>query len=225
MFKYLALIIPLPLIILIAPVFAQQVNDTGTSELQVNATTHEPILQQKSDKGIYNVLLKWPEAIDNPQAGIQVEIVFLNASAPPPTPANIPQTETNNTGASALQDPGFNVPGIIESTLAVKSYDMTIYGNDGKELWKKVNQPGQGGRGTQDIQFGGNITGPITIKISNITPGWLTPGTAEAKDLTDSVTFTTSVVPEFPVAGALFAATVAVTVAAVRLRSRIMKLS
>jgi hypothetical protein len=168
------------------------------------------------------VLLKWPEAIVNPQGGIQVEIVFLNASAPPPTAANIPQRESNNTGESALQDPGFNVPGIMEDTLAVNSYDMAIYSSDGNELWKKVNQPGLGGRGTQDIQFGGNITGPITIKISNITPGWLTPGTAEAKDMTDSVTFTTSVVPEFPVAGVLLAATVTAIVAALRLRSRIM---
>src|ERR687887_655219 len=103
MLKYLALIIPLPLIVLIAPVFAQQVNDTGARELQANATSHEPILQQKSDKGIYNVLLKWPQAAINSQAGIQVEIVFLNASAPLPSAANIPQKETNST---ALQDPG-----------------------------------------------------------------------------------------------------------------------
>ena len=103
----------------------------------------------------------------------------------------------------------------------MKSYDIAIYDNEGKEVWKKVDQPGLGGRGAQDIAFGGNVTGPITIKISDITPGWLPSGSSETNSLTDSVAFSTSVVPEFPVAALLFAAAIATIVGTLRFKSRI----
>jgi hypothetical protein len=206
------------------PAFAQKVapeatlkNDT--KDLQLNATGNGvPILKQVSEKGIYRVLLKWPQVTLNPQGAIQTEIVFLNASAPEPTVNNIPQKETNLTGASTPEASGFNTPEILEATLPVDSYDMTIHTADGKELWKKVDQPGLGGRGTQDVQFAGNYTGPVTIEISNIKPGWDTSGTTTASDMTDSVKFTATVVPEFPFTLLLLASGIAATIAAVRLK-------
>jgi hypothetical protein len=178
------------------------------------------VLEQISEKGIYRVLFRWPQVTLNPQGAIQVEIVFLNASAPEPTPDSFPQTETNATGQSTPGASGFTDPGIIEPTLQIESYDIAIYAEDGRELWKKVDQPGLGGRGTQRIDFAGNYTGPVTINITDIRPGWDAGGTATAEDLTDSVTFTATVVPEFPVAAALLAAGVAATITAARLKRK-----
>jgi hypothetical protein len=224
MIRNLALAAPLALIVLLMPAFAQEVEPPATlknatqDDLQLNATGGEPVLEQMSDKGIYRVLFRWPQDTLNPQGAIQVEMVFLNASAPEPTPENFPQTETNATGASTPGASGFTDPGIVESTLPIESYDIAIYADDGRELWKKVDQPGLGGRGTQRIDFAGNYTGPVTINITDIRPGWDAGGTATAEDLTDSVTFTATVVPEFPVAAALLAAGVAATIAAARLK-------
>lgn len=217
MIKHLALVAPLALIVLFLPAFAQEPGNATQNDLQLDTPSGVPMLEQISEKGIYRVLLRWPQETLNPQA-IEIEIVFLNASAPEPTAENIPQRETNKTGASTPGASGFNDPSIIESTLPVESYNMTVYAADGRELWKKVDQPGLGGRGTQKIDFAGNYTGPITINITDIRPGWELDGTTTAEDLTDSVTFTATVVPEFPVAAVLLAAGVGVTIALVRLK-------
>jgi hypothetical protein len=226
MIKQVALAAPLALIILFLPAFAQEeptITPNVTQQGQLNATGDgEPVLEQVSEKGIYRVLLRWPQPL-NPQAGLQIELVFLNASAPEPTPENIPQKETNATGASTPGASGFTDPGIIEPTLPIESYDIAIYADDGRELWKKVDQPGLGGRGTQRIDFAGNYTGPVTINITDIRPGWDVGETTTAEDMTDSVTFAATVVPEFPVAAAFLAAGVAAAVAAARLkRTRLM---
>lgn len=211
--KQLALVAPLAILLLFLPAFAQKENMTQDS-LQLQAPgDEEPVLEQMSDKATYLVQLRWPQDGPTSQVGLSIELVFLNASSPQPTEENFPQTETNETGAS-----GFTDPGIIETTLHVESYDITIYAGDGRELWEKADQPGEGGRGTQRIDFEGNYTGPITINITNIRPGWDAGGTVTAEDLTDSVSFTATVVPEFPVALALLAGGVAAAIAAARLR-------
>lgn len=224
MIRHLALAAPLALIVLFLPAFAQG-PDNATNGLQLNATGNgEPMLQQMSEKGIYRVLLRSPEDVLTPQGATEIEIVFLNASAPEPTAENIPQTETNATGASTPGASGFNDPGIIESTLPVESYDIAIYANDGRELWKKADQPGLGGSGIQRIEFTSNYTGPVTVNITDIRPGWDVGETATAEDLTDSVTFAATAVPEFPFAAVLLAAGVAGGIAAARLwQPRIMK--
>ena len=216
--KQLALVAPLAILLLFLPAFAQKENMTQDS-LQLQAPgDEEPVLEQMSDKATYLVQLRWPQDGPTPQVGLSIELVFLNASSPQPTEENFPQTEINETGAS-----GFTDPGIIETTLHVESYDITIYAGDGRELWEKADQPGEGGRGTQRIDFEGNYTGPITINITNIRPGWDAGGTVTAEDLTDSVSFTATVVPEFPVALALLAGGVAAAIAAARLRqARVM---
>jgi hypothetical protein len=224
-----ALAASLMLVAFVLPASAQKLapeatikNDTKDLRL-IPTGGGEPILTQLSEKGIYKVELRWPQITLNPQGGIQAEIVFLNASAPKPTSENIPTKETNLTGAGPISEPGLTVPGTLESPLPIDSYDMIIYSSDGKELWKKLNQPGLGGRGTQTIQLEGNYTGPVTIEINNIKPGWDTGGTTTANDMTDSVKFAATVVPEFPVAASLLAAGVATTIAVIRLRpARIM---
>jgi len=226
MIKHVALAAPLALMVLFLPAFAQEevepsatLKNATQDDLQLNAPGDgEPMLEQVSEKGIYRVLFRWPQVTLNPQGAIQVEIVFLNASAPEPTPENFPQTEGNATGASTPGASGFTDPSIIESTLPVESYDIAIYADDGRELWKQVDQPGLGGRGTQRIEFASNYTGPVTINITDIRPDWDAGGTATAESLTDSVTFTATVVPEFPAAAVLMAAGVTAAIAAARLK-------
>jgi len=221
--KYLLLLVPLAICVLVIPAFAQGADNRTTYDLQVNSTSGEPVLEELSEKGIYNVMLKWPVQVSNPVGGIEVEILFLNASAPGPSQQNTAfnGSSTNETGGinSDAMDTG---DAALEPTLPVKSYDITIFGGDGKELWKKLEQPGFGGRGEQTLQFKDNYTGPITIEISNIKPDWDTNSDTAESDMIDSVKFMATVVPEFPFFVLPLAATVGVAaaIATIRLRSR-----
>src|SRR5919106_2955451 len=166
---------------LLPPLFAQQDNAT-----QLNATsTDVPVLQQVSEKGIYLVELKWPQTISDVEDALQVEIVFNNASAPTPTSNTIPQREDNFTD-SGIEDAQTVPASIGGEPMQVESYDMAIYAPDGRKLWEKLDQPGQGGRGTQRIDLDSNYTGPVTIDISDIRPGGGGNQTATAGDTADS---------------------------------------
>ena len=195
--------------ILLQSSFAQQDNTT-----QLNATGIEaPVLEKISDKGIYNVQLKWPETVDDAQNSLQVEIVFVNASAPLPTNNTIPETEGNASGSGGTEV-GLTVPESIGGEpLAVESYDMIIYDPDGNKLWEKLDQPGLGGRGTQRIVLESDYRGPVTVEVSDIRPGWDVGETTTAGNMTDSATFTATIVPEFPVATVLLAIGITATIA------------
>jgi hypothetical protein len=204
---------------LLPPLFAQQDNST-----QLNATsTDVPVLQQVSEKGIYRVELKWPQTVSDVEDALQVEIVFNNASAPPPTSDTIPQTEDN------LTDSGIEDARTVPETLGgepmhVESYDMAIYTPDGRKLWEQLDQPGQGGRATQRIELDSNYTGPVAINISDIRPGGGGGGneTATSDDMADSVTFNVTIVPEFPLVTVLLAIGIIATIAVQRRRQRLI---
>jgi hypothetical protein len=202
---------------LLPPLFAQQDNAT-----QLNATsTDVPVLEQISEKGIYRVELKWPQTISDVEDALQVEIVFNNASAPPPTNNTVPQTEDNLTD-SGIED-ARTVPEILGGEpMHVESYDMAIYTPDGRKLWEQVDQPGQGGRATQRIELDSNYTGPVTIDISDIRPGGGGNETATSADMADSVTFTATIVPEFPLVTVLLAIGIIATIAVQRRRQRLI---
>ena len=210
---------------------SQQANTTGTDTLYgqspvptddtptgLNITsTDVPVLQQVSEKGIYLVELKWPLTYTDPENSLQVEIVFNNASAPPPTSDTIPQREDNLTG-SGIED-ALTVPEVLGGEpMHVESYDIAIYTPDGRKLWEQFDQPGLGGRGTQRIELESNYTGPVSIDISDIRPGSSTNETATATDMTDSVTFTATIVPEFPLVAVLLAIGIIATIAVAQRR-------
>lgn len=197
--------------------FAQQ--DTSP---QLNITsTDAPVLQQVSEKGIYLVELKWPQVVADAEDSLQVEIVFNNASAPPPTSDTIPQTEDNFTD-SGIEDTR-TVPEILGGEpMHVESYDMAIYTPDGRKLWEQLDQPGQGGRATQRIELDSNYTGPVAINISNIRPGGGGNETATSDDMADSVTFNVTIVPEFPLVTVLLAIGIIATIAVQRRRQRLI---
>ena len=170
-------------------------NITNIPSLKNTTAANTPVLEKNSDKGIYKVRLLWPLVVADVQKSLQVEIDFLNASSPVGTNSTVPQRENVSTGSGI--GTGGNVPSAMDFPLTVKSYDMIIYTSDGKELWKKTDQPGLGGRGSQRIVLNNNYTGPVTIVISNIQPGWVNTGgattNATASNLTDSVKFNATI--------------------------------
>ncbi len=194
--------------------------DNTTSELNVTSTD-APVLQQRSEKGIYLVELKWPLTYTDAENSLQVELVFNNASAPPPTSDTIPQTEDNFTD-SGVEDTR-TVPEILGGEpMHVESYDMAIFTPDGRKLWEQLDQPGQGGRATQRIELDSNYTGPVTVHVSDIRPGSTTGEAAGGADMTDAVTFTVTIVPEFPLVPVLLAIGIVATIAVQKYRQRII---
>jgi hypothetical protein len=139
------------------------VNSTVKGDQEVKLIT--PILQKLSDKGTYLIAIKSGQS--SISTGLNIEIVFLNKtspylSAPPPnSESNLSSTEYNKSS-------GMVVPSVIERTLPVKSYDITINSADGKEIWKKAEQIPQAGRGPQTIVLDDYDIGNVTIGIDNI---------------------------------------------------------
>jgi hypothetical protein len=225
---------------LLPSVFAQQNNsqqfnttDTGTLYGQSQVATDDnstglnitntdvPVLQQVSEKGIYLVELKWPLVYSDAENSLQVELVFNNASAPPPTSDTIPQREDNFTD-SGLEDTR-TVPAVLGGEpMQVESYDMAIFTPDGRKLWEQLDQPGQGGRATQRIELDSNYTGPVTVHISDIRPGASLGEAASGADMTDAVTFTVTIAPEFPLVPVLLAIGIVATIAVQKYRHRII---
>ena len=147
----------------------------GFSQPSANSTVEgrqevkliSPVMQQISDKGTYLVTIKSGQS--SISTGLNIEILFLNKSSPylsaPP-----PNAESNLSSTEYNKSSGMVIPSVIERTLPVKSYDITINSSDGKEIWKKVYQVPQGGRGPQTIMMDNYDIGNITIGITNIVP-------------------------------------------------------
>lgn len=160
--QYILAVVILTIILSLPSIgFAQ--NLENPSGPQVKLIT--PILQKISDKGTYLIAIKSGQSPIS--TGLNIEIVFLNKTSPylnaPP-----PNAESNLSSTEYNKSSGMVVPSVIERTLPVKSYDITINSSDGKEIWKKANQIPQGGRGPQTIMLDNYDIGNITIAINNI---------------------------------------------------------
>lgn len=152
-------------------------NNPITNDTQLkSSSTNLPILTKVSDNGIYKIQLRWsnPLGIQSPNIlpknGFDMEVLFLNATAPEPTNQTIPQKETNIKGETSLQNDAtrFSEPSSIQRLVPVDSFDITIYSQDGKVLWNKSNQPVTAGRAAERITFENGYTGGIAILINNI---------------------------------------------------------
>jgi hypothetical protein len=146
-------------------------SSTDQRDIVLNTTSTDiPVLEKLSDKGTYLVQLRWSQAPSLlPEDGFDMEIVFLNASAPRATTQTFPTTETNESeGSSVVGSTGYTDPSLIERMVPIRSYDIAIYSDDGRELWKKENQAVQGGRAYERVTLEQPYTGNITISIRNI---------------------------------------------------------
>ncbi len=145
-------------------VFAQLSVDNPSDQKALRTIQlNQPLIQKKSDKGIYMIAIKSSQS--PALSGLNFEIVFLNATSANlnGTPANAESNVTTDKQESA----GLTVPSVIEHVIPVKSFDVRIIGNDGKELWKKTNEIPRGGRILENANLN-NYTGNITISIENI---------------------------------------------------------
>jgi hypothetical protein len=141
---------------------------TDQRDIVLNTTSSDiPVLENLSDKGTYLVQLRWSQSPSLlPEDGFDMEVVFLNASAPRATSQTFPTTETNQ--SDTVGSTGYTDPSLIERMVPIKSYDIAIYSDDGRELWKKENQAVQGGRSYERVTLEEPYTGNITISIRNI---------------------------------------------------------
>lgn len=186
-------------------------SNVDTKDTALNKTgTDLPILEQLSDKGNYLIQVRWGQDPSLLAAsGFDMEIVFLNASGSEATPESFPIKETNVTGDSFVGSGGYTDPSIVQRMVPIESYDITVYSDNGEQLWKKANQPVQAGRAYERITFEKPYTGGITILISNIKAAGNMGGTiggplsgpnetnpSEDKAETDSINFTATVVEE-----------------------------
>lgn len=185
--------------------FAQN-SENASQSVGAEVKLITPILQKISDKGTYLIAIKSGQSPIS--TGLNLEIVFLNKtspylSAPPPNAeSNLSSTEYNKSS-------GLVIPSVIERTLPVKSYDIILSSSDGKEIWKKVSQTPQGGRGPQTIVLDNYGVGNVTLTINNIvadptvvdiinqnannTNEFAALNQTESKLPTDSVKFETSI--------------------------------
>jgi hypothetical protein len=126
---------------------------------------NSPLIQKISDKGIYNITLKSGQSPF--LSGLNFEIVFLNASSRNmDTPASGAES---NTTTDTLSASGLTIPSVVEHVIPVKSFDVAITSNDGKELFKKTDEIPRGGRILENVNLNG-YTGNITISLYNIVP-------------------------------------------------------
>jgi hypothetical protein len=147
----------------------------GFSQPSTNSTVQggqevkliSPVMQQISDKGTYLVAIKSGQS--SISTGLNIEILFLNKTSPSLS-APPPNAESNLSSTEYNKSSGMVIPSVIEKTLPVKSYDITINSSDGQEIWKKANQVPQGGRGPQTIMLDNYDIGNITIGITDIVP-------------------------------------------------------
>lgn len=186
-------------------------SNIDTKDTVLNKTgTDLPILEQLSDKGNYLIQVRWGQDPSLLAArGFDMEIVFLNASESEATPESFPTKETNVTGDSFVGSGGYTDPSIIQRMVPIESYDISVYSDNGEQLWKKANQPVQAGRAYERITFENPYTGGITIQINNIKSAGNMGGTiggplsgsnenmsSDEKAETDSINFTATVVEE-----------------------------
>ena len=180
--------------------FALSNNNTNSSKTSGlvqsanNSNSTIPIMTKISNNGIYRVQLKWsnPTSMQSPNIpanrGFDMEVLFLNASAPPASAKTVPQTETNVSGEG--REVGFNQPEILQRLMPVDSYDISIYDNKGHVLWNKTNEMPRAGSGFERITFSKPYKGDITIQINNIKSA---TAAATRGSTTDSVKFATKV--------------------------------
>ena len=208
--------------------FAQQGNSsTFQNSPTLNSTQNAlPIMAKMSDNKHYLVQLRWEPAPQTGARDIDMEIFFTNASNPQAVPNAANDTTITSARASNQSQPlvnggqgqYFTDTSGLDRTVPVKSYDVTVYDGSSKVLWNKSNLQTQAGRGGLTVQLG-NYTGPVTIAATNIKP---MPGEIPG-DKTDSVKFSATVVPEFPVAmvmlaGGMVAAALVYRFGGIRLR-------
>ena len=193
-----------------------------TNSPTLNSTQNTlPILAKISDKKHYLVEIRWEPSPQQASREFNLEVYFLNTTDAKATIASnsssfgVLTSNQSQPTVNGGQGQYYTDSSGLERTVAVDTYDITLYDNSGHILYQKVNQPSQAGKGGQIVSVG-NYTGPVTIQVANIKP---MPGQLPG-DPTDSVKFSATVVPEFPVAAVMLVAGIAAVAVVYRLAGK-----
>ena len=154
-------------------------NHTTIGAVGTGSRNNQPqMLTNISKQGTYKVEIEWTgvhgaqevsQSAVFPKNGFQLQVRFLNGTAPSATSKNIPNKLAEG-GVTTIGngDTQYPVPGSIEHLLPIDSYDMTILDNHGGVLWHKANQTTSAGIGQEQVDFSKGYTGKIHILINNI---------------------------------------------------------
>jgi hypothetical protein len=171
--------------------------NTSSSTENQTSSPRLPILTEMSDKGTYKVELRWSSPVDiqSPailsKDGFDIELLFLNASSPEVTPQIMQGNYSNLTmDFERSITSGVSNLSTVEPIVPVDSFDITIYDDQGKELWSKVDQTLTAGRSPLRVMLDPNYSGGITITVDDIKSP-LTSGSSEKAG--ESVRFTANV--------------------------------
>gem|GEM_PF-1018516 len=173
-----------------------QGNISASNENQTSSP-RLPILTEVSDKGTYKVELRWSSPVDiqSPailsKDGFDIELLFLNASSPEATPQTMQGNNSNLTMdfERSITSEVSNLS-TVEPIVPIDSFDITIFDDQGKELWSKMDQTLTAGRAPLRVMLDPNYSGGITITVADIKSP-LTSGSSEKAG--ESVRFTATV--------------------------------
>jgi hypothetical protein len=168
-------------------------NNSGTNENQTSSP-RLPIVTEVSDKGTYKVELRWSSPVDiqSPailsKDGIDMELLFLNASSPEATPQTMQENNLTMDFERSISSEVSNLS-TVEPVVPVDSFDVTIYDDEGNELWSKMDQTLTAGRAPMRVMLDPSYSGGITITVDDIK----SPLTANSEKADESVRFTATV--------------------------------
>ncbi|MGH9923995.1 MAG: hypothetical protein ACRD5B_01335 [Nitrososphaeraceae archaeon] len=177
--------------------------ESGQENISKSSTENQtsspslPILTGLSDNGTYEVELRWSSPLDiqSPailsKNGFDMELLFLNASSQETTPETVPGDNSNLTMdfERSITSEVANLS-TVEPIVPLESFDMTIYDDEGNELWSKMDQTLTAGRALMRVMLDPNYSGGITITVSDIK----SPKTSSSNEKADeSVRFTATV--------------------------------
>lgn len=126
-----------------------------------------PVLSRISHNDTYEVQVLWsiPQSLQSPNIlpvkGFNMQILFLDASAPEPENRTLPKF-------NLLSDELKSIP-VIKPLIPVTNYDITIYSQEGEILWQENNNTPSGGRAVERVILDNPYEGIITISITDIT--------------------------------------------------------
>jgi hypothetical protein len=174
-----------------------QENFSGNNTENQTSSPKLPILTEVSDKGTYKVDLRWSSPVDiqSPailsKDGFDIELLFLNASSQEFSPQTMQGNNSNLTMdfERSITSEVSNLSA-VEPIVPIDSFDVTIYDDEGKEMWSKTDQTLTAGRAPMRVMLDPNYSGGITITVNDIKSP-LTSGSNEKAD--ESVRFTATV--------------------------------
>lgn len=146
-------------------IFAPDSNNSSKTDSLKTYQFENPLMEKISQKG--SILVQLKSGTTSYLDELPLEIAFLNSSKPFPLIKEKLPSFGELSPNDELRKTGETVPSVLERIIPVKSFDIIISSNDGKEIWKKVAQDASTGRANLFVNLHG-YTNDINIHLNNI---------------------------------------------------------